>query len=348
MPASGAHLRGRKPAVHANRALAVPFGFFFEHPNSCANAGVAQAAGKAVVLDHSAQIQILDTDYVEFSHKPLGQFFQRVFAAVCDLLMLPGNSAFRECPTLRSLLLLRQTSLQQRQPPRSALQIFRIGDAFSGRKRGEARNTEVDADALASLSERDDIDVHGQADEIASTRITDNGHGGRGADHAARPLHLEIAHLGDGKAARPDIETEAGAGKLGGLPPILALEARIGRALGEEIGERGLKVAKRLLRRDARHIVKPDRFRLALEHRQCRTGLSIVHPLTALKRLGPLGQRPIVDIARAAERLSQDLLLLQRWIAAECPALFHSLQVASAVCKCNRETERKGGASSPA
>ena len=69
MPASGTHLRRRKPTVHADRPFAVSLGFFFEHPNSHADTGVAQAAGKAVVLNHAAQVQILDADHVEFSHK---------------------------------------------------------------------------------------------------------------------------------------------------------------------------------------------------------------------------------------------------------------------------------------
>lgn len=347
MPASGAHLRRRKPAIHTDRAFAIPLSLFFEHPNSHANTGVAQAAGKAVVFDHATQIQILDTNHIKLSHKSRRKLFQSILPAVTDFLMLAGNRMLGERPTLGTLLLLRQPSLQERQAARAALQMLRIGYAFAGRKRGETRNAKVNSDALTSLSERVDIDIHGQADEIAAARVADDGHSGRGASHAARPFHLHVAQFSDGQSARSDIETETGAGKLGGLPPVLAFKARIGRALGEEIGERGLKVAKRLLRRDARHIVEPDRFRLALEHRQRGAGLRIVHPLAALKRFGSLGQRPIVDIARAAKRLSQDFLLPRRRIAAECPALFHSLRIASAVCNVNASTERKGGASSP-
>ena len=50
MPAVGASLRGRKPAVNFDHGLAVSPGLFFDHANGRSDGCVVQTASKAVVL----------------------------------------------------------------------------------------------------------------------------------------------------------------------------------------------------------------------------------------------------------------------------------------------------------
>ena len=93
MPATRAHLGTREPAINALHVLPVPLGFFFEHPNSHADGGIAQAAGKAVVLDHATQFQILDHDHVELGHEPRGQLVDRILSGIANLVVAASNGA---------------------------------------------------------------------------------------------------------------------------------------------------------------------------------------------------------------------------------------------------------------
>jgi hypothetical protein len=149
MSAFGAHLRGRKPAIHAGYSLAVSLGLFFKHSNGGTNAGVTQAAGKAVVLGHAAQVQILDVDHVELAHEPRGQLVQRILARIENLLVTASRRTLGKFAALRAFLFLRHTALEHSKALGALASVLRVGDAFSGRKRGKPRNAEIDADAFA-------------------------------------------------------------------------------------------------------------------------------------------------------------------------------------------------------
>ena len=94
VPTLAAHLGRREEAIHADHLLAISLGLVVEHPNSDADAGIAQAAGKGVAPDHAAQVQILDADHVELAHQPCRELVQRVLARMGDLLVTAGQPCY--------------------------------------------------------------------------------------------------------------------------------------------------------------------------------------------------------------------------------------------------------------
>ena len=93
MPAVGAGLRGWKPTVDFDHGLAVPLGLLFDHADGRSDGCVVQRAGKAVVFDHAAQVEVFDADHIETVNEVGAQLVQRVATAVGDLLVDTGEHA---------------------------------------------------------------------------------------------------------------------------------------------------------------------------------------------------------------------------------------------------------------
>ena len=324
MPAPVTHLRRRKPAVYLDRLFSISLGLFLDHSNSGSNAGVAQTACKAVVLDHAAQVQIFEVDCVELADDPRAEFLESVLSRVGNFLMAARNSAFRQLPPLRSSLLSGEISLQERQPLRTFMQMLRISDVLASRKSGKPCNAKINPDALPGQRLGGNLRFDDEAGKIAPACLSNDRHARRGGRE--RPLHFQAqdADLGDGQTI-PVAETEAGKSVAGSGARSLFLEAGITGALGEEVLKGGLKIAKRLLQHDARNLFEPSGFRLMFETGHRGVALRVGHALAVLERLGSRRQRPIVDVARAAERAGKLVFLLWRWIASVCLPPDHGL-----------------------
>lgn len=332
MPAFGTRLGRWKPTVHTDCVFSISLGFFFKHPNSCAYAGVAQAAGKAVVFNHPSQIQILNTDNVVLADKLCRQFIQRVLTAVADFLMQSRHSTFRQRAALGTFLFLRQPSLQHGETPRALVQMLRVGDTLAIRQSGKPGNSEVNADGLPGFQQRLHFDINHEACEISAAGLTDNRYAGWVTREIAVPTKPEYAKLADMDS--PSVaELKAGLGISCSCACAFLFEGWISGALGEECREGGLEVSQRLLCRNAGHFIEPRRFRLALQNRQRLVALSVVHALAVLERLRPGVKRPVVDIPYTPKGASEDALLLWRWVKAVCPSLMHSLHIARLVCE---------------
>src|SRR5690606_29927993 len=92
---------------------------------------------------------------------------------------------------------------------------------------------------------------------------------------------------------------------------VLALEGWVLRALGEEVAERCLQVAQRLLDRNRTDFVEPREFRLLLQLRQSSGSFVIPDSFLSLQpRLGAQPKHVVVGEARATERSGKDRLLL--------------------------------------
>jgi hypothetical protein len=106
-----------------------------------------------------------------------------------------------------------------------------------------------------------------------------------------------------------------------------------------------LKIAKRLLCRNAGHFVEPRRLGLAFQGCQRLGGLSrplravalrVIHALAGPECLCSGGKCPVVDVTHAPEGPRQNPFLFWRRIKAVRPSLVHSLHIAWLVCKDNR------------
>ena len=328
-----AHLAGREPAVNLDHGLSVHCGLGFDSADRVTDSCIAQAASKAVVFDHAAQVEVFDADHIETGYKAPRQFVGNVLAGVCDLLVQHGDPLPLPLVAVRALHLAGKGLLLAFHLPLVAVRVLRIGDALAGGERGEAADAEVDANRLACFWERRGLNVHHHRDEVLAGRLANHGHGGRVYRHMLGPLDLERADLGQHKALIANLKLEGGTGVFSRLAAILPFEGRVLGALLKEVAERGLKMAQRILNWNAGHFVQPDRFRLALQYGQRSAGLDVVHPLAVLERFGALVKAPVVDVPHAAERLRKLLGLRIGWVASEGPSLFHALHYTVASCK---------------
>ncbi len=334
MPAFGTRLGRWKPAVHADRVFPIPPGFFFKHPNSCAYAGVAQAAGKAVVFNHPSQIQILDTDDVKLTNNVCCQPVQTVLSAIPNFFMKTRNRTFCQLSTLGAFLLSRQSPLQHGKSPGTFMQMLRIGNALAVRECSKPGNAEVDTDSFPCLRHWLHFDIDHETCKVSAAGFPNNCQAGRMARQVAIPAKPQHAKLADMNPA-PVTEPESGLSISRRGSGAFLLERWITGALGEERGKRGLKITKRLLCRNAGHFIEPRRLGLALQDCQRLVTLSVVHTLAVFERLRPRGKRPVVDITHASESTSKNVLLFWRRIKAVRPSLLHLLHITLTVCNVN-------------
>jgi hypothetical protein len=66
-PAGAAHLAAREPAVDLDHGLSVHRRFYLYGLDRVSDTGVAQAAGKVVVFNHAAQVEVLHWIMLEAS-----------------------------------------------------------------------------------------------------------------------------------------------------------------------------------------------------------------------------------------------------------------------------------------
>lgn len=190
-----------------------------------------------------------------------------------------------------------------------------------------------------------------QAHEVPPGEVLADRHGRDlgGLRYLARPSNGQrFAHLR--QLERPAIQLERARRVLRRLRPILPLELRVAGALGEEVVESGLQVAKRLLDRDARHLVEPSILGLLFERRKCRRRFVVSDALLPLHPcIRPKTKHVVVSKASAAERLGKNHFLLRRRVEPELVRSlnFHSHSILD-LCKDSKPNggcERKGHAS---
>ena len=323
-PADAAHLAAREPAVDLDHGLSVHRRFYFHGPDRLSDTGVAQAAGKAVVLDHAAQVEVFDADRVVSGNETPSQFLCHIASRVGNLFMHSRHALLLPLVAIRAFRFMRQDLLLAFQVPLVAVRVLRVRHPLTGGQRGKAVDSEVDTDRLAGFWQRRGRDIDNKRNEVASARLANHGYGRRVNGNMPGPPHFERPNLRQNQSLVADFEPEGGTGVFGGLLVILSLKRRVAGALVEEILECCLQVAQRLLRRHARHFVEPRKFRITFEHGQRSTGLVVVHALTALECRSALGEEPVVDKPHAAKRPGKMLFLLWRWVASECPSLLHA------------------------
>ena len=331
--ALAAHFAAREPAVDFDHGLSVHGGFGLNHPDGVTDSGIAQAAGELVVFKHPAQVQIFDADHIESGNKAPRQLGRGILSGVGDLLVQYSNPLFLPLIAVRALHLAGQRLLLALHAPLVAIHVLRIGDTLACGQRSKSADSEVNANGLPGFWQQRRVDINHQRHEVFAARLADDGYRSRINWDMLGPLDLQRAKLRYQQPLIANLEPESRPGVVRRLLAVLAFEGRVASALLEEIGERGLQVAQRLLSRDTGDIVQPSRFWLLLELCQRRAGLRIIHPLAALERFGPLIKAPVVDKPNAAERLGKRFGLLIGGVASECPSLFHVLHASIVSCK---------------
>lgn len=182
-------------------------------------------------------------------------------------------------------------------------------------------------------------------EETARTVLADSNRRdlGRLRDGARKSDIERIIHLGN--TQRTAIPFKGAGSVFGRLSTILFLECRVLVAAREEVAERGLQVAKRLLNRYAGHFIQPRKVRLLLERGQHGRCFVVSDFLLTLKpRISSLAKHVVVSKTSAAERLGKSLFLLWRRVKPElvCALRFH-LHIIQQSCKDSNNKERRAG-----
>lgn len=321
--ALGTHLAARKPSVDLDHGLTVHRRLAFNGTDRVTDARVAQAAGKAVVFNHAAQVEVFDANRIETTDQRPSQFVAHVLARVSNLFMDSRNALLLPLVAVRSFLLACQRLLLAFELLLIAIRVFRVGDSLAIGQRSQAADAEVDADRFAGFGQWCWLNVHDQRNEVAAGRLANNSHGSRIHGNMLRPLHFESAQFGDKQSLVADFKLESRASVFRRLLPILSLKRRVASSFVKEIAERGLQMPQRLLRWHTGYFVQPEEIRVFLEFAQSGAGLAVVHAFAALKRRCSLRKESVVHESCTAESAGKNLFLLGSRVAAEIPALFH-------------------------
>ena len=306
------------------------FGFGFEHADGRADRGIREGTGKAVVLNHAPEMQVFDVDDVEPACQHRTHLVEGIAPSIGNLFMQPRHAAGLPEATVRPLLCSGQAPLGTGQVHRAPGKMFRVRDGLAGREGSQTADAEVDPNRVASLDPFHNRDFHDHRHVVPARRVT--GHGDRTGIgwHGAAQAHSQDAQFGERQPLRGRVEPK-GIPLIGGTVPhtTFLLKGGVRATFGEEIDERGMEMAQRLLKRDCRHIIKKGHLRFTLQCRQFLVTPCIGQPLAALEGQCSGGQHAVVDQAATAERASQMLFLFGGRVCAKVPATFHGLQVST-------------------
>lgn len=179
VPAVETPLARRVEPVHGSQLAPVPFTLVPDHRQELAEGGVGERAGKGVVLDHAAHVQVLDGDHVETPDKISGDFVQVVGTGVGDSCMETGDLEPLGAPALRAPCLARQIALRPGERLLDPFEMTRVLDLLAGGERRERRDAEVDSDRPVDQREFLDLLFETERDEVAVGRVSLDRDGGR-------------------------------------------------------------------------------------------------------------------------------------------------------------------------
>lgn len=322
IPADRTGFTTRKEAVDLHDRL----GFGFDHPNRGADRGVREGTGKAVVLNQAPEMEIFNIDRIEPCRQHGAQLVQGIASGVGDLFMQSGDPAGLNSAPIRPLLLLGQAPLGTGQQHGLASEVARVWDRLTVRQGRQAGHAEIDADGFAGLGSCDRLHLDDHRDVVAARRMERDRHRARIGGHGATDCQCQDAQLGQRQPLCRQVKPEGAPSVLGAVThSALLFERRVGAALGEEIGERGLQMPKGLLKRDTRDFVEECQLGIFLERGQLGASAHKRQPFTMLERQRSSGQHAVMDQSATAKGLRQVFRLLRRGVGSKVPSSFHSL-----------------------
>ena len=333
MAAGRTGLAAGKPAVNPFNVLSIPFGLFFKHSDGLPDARIAQRAGNVVVLQHPAQVEVLDVDCVKPLHHASAEFVQRISSTIGNLFMHLGNVLLDVRTTLAAFLAACHLFLIERQTFLPKRAMLRVRHLLASIQRSQPVDTKINTDRIASFWQFNRSSFNHQRNKIFAAGFAHQANRRWFWYGAARPLDLNRTNLGQFQCSGFGIERESVMGIVRGLRGFLALEYRIASALIKEIRVGRLQIAQRLLQANTGNFVEPNRFRLLLENGQRLVRCRITNAFAIAKAIATHTQSPVPDKPHAAERPGKMFLLLWRRITAECPSGFHGSHYRRIICE---------------
>jgi hypothetical protein len=299
--------RRRKEPIQWKIGSAVPCRLVFQFAEYFTEGRVCNVFGQVMVLNHPGYIQSFDKDRLVLADDLRGEFLNGVSSGIADFGVQFGycKSGF---PAIgASLDLAGQATLKPLQSlfaPDKGAGIFEFL-ALAGR--GQCLNADINADFGFGPLERLDVGFDKDADKIAPARIPAD----RQADElrvvGKGPAPYNVERLGLFGERDPSISKREGvcgiASRLSSAPRF---EGRIVCSPLEEIRESYVKITERLLKHNGTDFGKKGFFRFFFPLGEFGRGSVIADGfLLLLPCAGAKLQCPIVNIASAAERVSQ-------------------------------------------
>jgi hypothetical protein len=137
--------------VHFFKRPASVLSFAFRYREKLSPSHVNYSFRKMMVLDHPANVQILDGDMIELLNQLRRFFVMKMFARSLNSQVSKRDSPARLLPVLTALLLSRQVALFARKLIFHLFQAARVLNLFARAQCGEAGDSDIHADTGARL-----------------------------------------------------------------------------------------------------------------------------------------------------------------------------------------------------
>lgn len=325
MSAIAAKLTGRKPAVHLDQLFAIPFALIVKHPGNRPQGRIRQTAGQRMVTNHTANVKVLNANYVKSPDKIGCELVQIISACIYYLAMQAGNSQPLALSALTPWPLSRQRTLSLCQFTLRFHQPARVGNALSIRKSAQPIDTQVNANTLARFWQGFNAFVQNQCHKVPSIRRLGYRHGGWLAGESSGPANIQPPQLCHYQIAILGIPLERTLGVFSRLFTSLLLERGVARSLIKEIAIGYLKVSKGLLSRDAGNFIQPLVTGPPFQRSQGSRRRIVVNSIPVTISISTQPKRPIIDESARAKDPGKCLLLVRRRIKAELITKFHKI-----------------------
>lgn len=273
----------KEPVRHPQLA-AIPSALVSQHLPELSKTRVTDGSCQLPVAHHPAHVQVLDCQHVETTHQVSRELVQRVLAAVGNLGVQSRHLQPLAIPAATTLDAPGENPLQPCQPCGVAGGVAWICNPLAVTQRGEPIDSKVNPDLASSLGERGlGWFVQTKTHEIASVPALCYRAGSRLARETATPLNVKPTDFGNCEVAIGSIPFESVDRVFSGLLAVLGSERRVSCPLGEEIGERSLKMPQSLLLRDAGRFSQPIELRVGAMLGQSRAAGVVVDRLAVLE-----------------------------------------------------------------
>lgn len=326
--ASTTALARREETVNLFECLPVPIGLVLQLLPEDSQCSIRQASGKAVILDHSTNVQIFDADHIEAANQVGCDLVQVVSSAIGNVRLNLGHAELSLTSPVAALLSSGEGPLSTNQFLLGCLQVPWIGNPFSTGQCSQPRNTKVNSDSLTGLGKFLNFLVQVERHEVAPRTVLGYRNRSGGTFEASGPTNLEYPKLCDYQCFVLCFPLESRGGVLSRLLSRLLFEGRVACSLFKEVLVGSLQMPERLLDRDTRYFTQPGVIRLLLEHSKRSRGSVVVEGLACAVAIGAQAKSPIVDVAARAEGSGKLLLLLPGWVGSESVLGLHKNSVA--------------------
>lgn len=306
-----AFARREKPINLLDMAT-IPLTLVVELAHELRPAGIGNGLGKAVVLHHPFDVQILNSNQaVRFYQLPT-EFVGKVKALVGYLFVQFGNLQPGLIPALAALLGLAQLALIPFKAAFGLAQMFGIRESLPVTGNGKVLKSQIKPNLPALIGRVVNLLLYLNRGEILAALGSRHGKVFHNAFNRAMQDNLDPANFRNVQLATFNLETLR---KPAGLLTVLLFEVWEFSLLIKEVAIGGIEVAKCLLRSLRIHIFEPVVISLLFEFGKLQGSIVVGQSLAGFGvGINALTKEVVVDKATTAKLLRQFALLLDIWV----------------------------------